>query len=132
MRIIMATNKVRGQLFGLLVLALLALRTRDVNGQASSYANEVILGGITAATNTLCWTESVNVRTFFRVPARALTFTSATAVTYIHCWNNLPLHPFTASIVAGGIGNAGANTIALSGVTGKLVATCEAYCVMIG
>ncbi|XP_055538085.1 uncharacterized protein LOC129725831 [Wyeomyia smithii] len=111
----------------ILTCVFLAVVTQ-IRAQGNTYPNEYTWGAITAATNTPCFSDSVNVWNFFRVADRVLAFTPASAITFIRCWNNLPLHPFMATVTSGGVGLTTQCTIVLSSYHGKLVAQCQAYC----
>uniref|UniRef100_A0A182FXT3 Uncharacterized protein n=1 Tax=Anopheles albimanus TaxID=7167 RepID=A0A182FXT3_ANOAL len=77
----------------------------------------------------ICYSNSVSLKSIVPVTTRSFTFTPTDSLIYIVCYNNVPLHPFEATVVGGGIGTTTPpTTIVLTSYTGKLIVNCDAYC----
>uniref|UniRef100_A0A182RL97 Transmembrane protein n=1 Tax=Anopheles funestus TaxID=62324 RepID=A0A182RL97_ANOFN len=92
---------------------------------ALNYPNVITFG---AFSGTICYSNSVAVKTLTPITTRTLTFVPGTALTYVICYNNLLLHPFEVTLIGGGIGTTAETSIVISSTTGKLFANCDAYC----
>ncbi|XP_058457370.1 uncharacterized protein LOC131434562 [Malaya genurostris] len=117
--------------FVIILLGILVSQPRVlvvVQAQGNNYVNEYTWGTL-AATNTICFSDSINVWSLIRIASKVFSFTPATAITFIRCWNNLPLHPFMATVTSGGVGSTALTTISLGSYHhGKLVVQCQVYC----
>uniref|UniRef100_A0A182SRZ3 Uncharacterized protein n=1 Tax=Anopheles maculatus TaxID=74869 RepID=A0A182SRZ3_9DIPT len=113
-------------LIGLLVLSSSGLfQVLAQPPEALNYPNVITFG---AFTGTICYSNSVAVKTLTPITTRTFTFVPATALTYVICYNNLALHPFEVQLVGGGLGATTQTSIVLTSATGKLFANCDAYC----
>ncbi|XP_061502606.1 uncharacterized protein LOC133391570 [Anopheles gambiae] len=108
-----------------LLIACGSLPGRAQPPEALNYPNVITFGSFSG---TICFSNSVLVKTLTPLTSRTFTFTPATALTYVICYNNLLLHPFDAQLVGGGIGATTQTGIVLTSATGKLAANCDAYC----
>ncbi|XP_058066254.1 uncharacterized protein LOC131215874 [Anopheles bellator] len=109
----------------LLVLLLLLATGYAQPPQSLNYPNVITFG---AYSGSICYSNSVNVKSIIPVTTRTFSFTPATALQYVICYNNLPLHPFEVSLVGGGIGATTLTSIVVTSASGKLYVTCNAYC----
>ncbi|XP_050073013.1 uncharacterized protein LOC126561110 [Anopheles maculipalpis] len=113
----------------LIVLLVISLSQLQVLGQPPdvlNYPNVISFGEFKG---TICYSNSVAVKTLTPITTRTFTFTPATAINYVICYNNLILHPFETQLVGGGIGATTQTSIVLTSATGKLYANCDVYCV---
>ncbi|XP_053663712.1 uncharacterized protein LOC128712870 [Anopheles marshallii] len=93
--------------------------------EALSYPNVITFG---VFSGSICYSNSVNVKTLTPITTRTFTFIPGTALLYVICYNNLILHPFEATLIGGGLGTKTETSIVLTSTTGKLYANCDAYC----
>ncbi|XP_049545760.1 uncharacterized protein LOC125957242 [Anopheles darlingi] len=107
------------------ILALLLAACSAQPPQALNYPNVQSFG---AFAGTICYSNSLTLKSIVPVTTRSFTFSPGTALTYVVCYNNVALHPFEATLVGGGIGTTMQTSIALTSYTGKLIVNCDAYC----
>ncbi|XP_058122920.1 uncharacterized protein LOC131293903 [Anopheles ziemanni] len=93
--------------------------------EALNYPNVIAFG---VFGGTICYSNSVAVKSSIPVTTRAFTFVPATALMYVVCYNNLRLHPFEVKLLGGGLGSKTQTSIVATSVTGKLFVNCDAYC----
>ncbi|XP_053674516.1 uncharacterized protein LOC128724820 [Anopheles nili] len=119
------SGSLRWLLLAMALLSLGVLETRAQPPEALNYPNVITFG---VYSGTICYSNTVNVKTAMHVTTRSFTFVPATALLYVICYNNLKHHPFEAQLVGGGLGATTQTSIVLTSSSGKLYVNCDAYC----
>ncbi|XP_035913490.1 uncharacterized protein LOC118512734 [Anopheles stephensi] len=120
-----SAGTVRWLLIGLLVISVSLSLVLAQPPEALNYPNVITYG---AFSGTICFSNTVAVKTLTPITTRTFSFVPATAITYVICYNNLLLHPFDAQLVGGGVGATTLTSIVLTSASGKLYANCDVYC----
>uniref|UniRef100_A0A182J8V0 Uncharacterized protein n=1 Tax=Anopheles atroparvus TaxID=41427 RepID=A0A182J8V0_ANOAO len=110
----------------LVILSFAIVGSLAQSPEALNYPNVVAFG---VFGGTICYSNSVSVKSIVPVTTRTFTFTPATALMYVVCYNNLRLFPFEVTLLGGGLGATTQTSIVVSSVNGKLFVNCDAYCV---